>query len=72
MLFRSVDTEDQIGQQTPLRIVYHGPKPDLLRPGAQAIAEGRLDTDGKFNAQSVLLKCPTRYEEQFPQQIPGQ
>jgi len=67
--FDIVDTEDQIGQQTPLRIVYHGPKPDLLKPHAQAIVEGKLTPDGKFVADNVLLKCPTRYEEQFPDQV---
>lgn len=66
--FDIVDTEDQIGQQTPLRIVYHGPKPDLLKPHAQAIVEGQLTADGKFVADNLLLKCPTRYEDQFPDQ----
>lgn len=66
--FDIVDTEDQIGKQTPLRIVYHGPKPDLLQPHAQAIVEGKLTPDGQFVADNLLLKCPTRYEEQFPDQ----
>lgn len=66
--FDIVDTEEQIGQQTPLRIVYHGPKPDLLQPHAQAIVEGQLTPAGTFTADNVLLKCPTRYEEQFPEQ----
>jgi cytochrome c-type biogenesis protein CcmE len=67
--FSVVDTEDQIGKQTPLRIVYKGPKPDLLQPHAQAIVEGHLAADGKFYADNLLLKCPTRYEEQFPNQV---
>ena len=67
--FDVVDTEDQIGKQTPLRIVYNGPKPDLLQPHAQAIVEGHLGADGKFYADNLLLKCPTRYEEQFPNQV---
>jgi cytochrome c-type biogenesis protein CcmE len=67
--FDVVDTEDQIGKQTPLRIVYKGPKPDLLQPHAQAIVEGHLGADGKFYADTLLLKCPTRYEEQFPNQV---
>ncbi len=66
--FDIVDTEDQIGKQAPLRIVYHGPKPDLLQPHAQAIVEGKLTPDGTFMADNLLLKCPTRYEEQFPEQ----
>jgi cytochrome c-type biogenesis protein CcmE len=67
--FDVVDTEDQIGKQTPLHIVYNGPKPDLLQPHAQAIVEGHLAADGKFYADTLLLKCPTRYEEQFPNQV---
>ena len=67
--FSVVDTEDQIGKQTPLRIVYKGPKPDLLQPHAQAIVEGHLGADGKFYADNLLLKCPTRYEDQFPNQV---
>ena len=70
--FDIVDTEYQIGKQEPLRIVYHGPKPDLLKPQAQAIVEGRLGEDGKFIADTVLLKCPSRYEEQFPEQVQSQ
>ncbi len=67
--FDVVDSADQIGKQTPLRIVYEGPKPDLLQPKAQAIVEGHLGADGKFYADNLLLKCPTRYEDQFPNQV---
>ena len=67
--FSVVDTEDKIGKQTPLRIVYKGPKPDLLQPHAQAIIEGHLAADGNFYADNLLLKCPTRYEDQFPNQV---
>ncbi|MFN8598243.1 MAG: cytochrome c maturation protein CcmE [Anaerolineae bacterium] len=70
--FDVVDAEDQIGKQTPLRIVYKGPKPDLLQPHAVAIVEGHLGADGKFYADTLLLKCPTRYEEQFPNQVDKQ
>ena len=38
------------------------------RKPPQAIIEGRLNPDGKFQADTLLLKCPTRYEEQFPEQ----
>ena len=70
--FDVVDAEDQIGKQAPLRIVYKGPKPDLLQPHATAIVEGHLGSDGKFYADTLLLKCPTRYEEQFPNQVDKQ
>jgi cytochrome c-type biogenesis protein CcmE len=45
-----------------------GPKPDLLRNEAQAIVTGKLNEDGVFYAEELLLKCPTRYEEAVPQQ----
>jgi len=51
-----------------LKVVYVGPKPDLLRNEAQAIMTGRLGEDGVFHAEELLLKCPTRYEEAVPQQ----
>ncbi len=51
-----------------LSVVYVGPKPDLLRNEAQAIVTGHLGDDGIFYADELLLKCPTRYEEQVPAQ----
>ena len=52
-----------------LEIVYEDVKPDLLQHEAQAIVRGRLEEDGRFYADEVLLKCPTRYEEDVPDQI---
>lgn len=51
-----------------LQVVYVGPMPDLLRDEAQAIVTGRLGEDGVFYADELLLKCPTRYEEEIPLQ----
>ena len=51
-----------------MKVVFVGPKPDLLRNEAQAIMTGHLGTDGVFYADEVLLKCPTRYEEAVPEQ----
>jgi cytochrome c-type biogenesis protein CcmE len=48
------------GQRLP--VVFSGPKPDQLRPDAEAILEGRFD-GREFRAQTLLLKCPSRYEE---------
>jgi cytochrome c-type biogenesis protein CcmE len=54
-----------------LKVVYMGPKPDLLRNEAQAIMTGHLGDDGVFYADELLLKCPTRYDEAVPQQVNG-
>lgn len=54
-----------------IQVVYHGPKPDLLRNEAQAIMTGKMGEDGIFYAEELLLKCPTRYEEAVPAQTEG-
>jgi cytochrome c-type biogenesis protein CcmE len=51
-----------------IKVVYVGPKPDLLRNEAQAIMTGHMGQDGVFYAEELLLKCPTRYEEAVPEQ----
>lgn len=53
---------------TRLPVVYEGPMPDLLQHEAQAIVTGRMGEDGVFYAEELLLKCPTRYEEDVPAQ----
>lgn len=46
-------------------VVLNEPKPDLLQENAQALVEGRGDSNGVFmtNPGGLMLKCPTRYEE---------
>ena len=51
-----------------LKVVYKGPRPDLLKDEAQAIMTGKLGDDGVFQASELLLKCPTKYEEAVPNQ----
>jgi cytochrome c-type biogenesis protein CcmE len=54
------------GAQLP--IVFYGPRPDNFQRAASAIVEGQLLPDGSFQAESLLLKCPSRYEEE-PEEI---
>ncbi len=54
-----------------VKVVYVGPKPDLLRGEAQAIMTGKLGADGIFYADELLLKCPTKYEQAVPEQAAG-
>jgi cytochrome c-type biogenesis protein CcmE len=42
--------------------------PDLLRNEAQAILIGRMGEDGVFYADSLQLKCPSKYESEVPDQ----
>lgn len=53
-------------------VVLNEPKPDLLQHEAQALVEGRADSNGVFesNPGGLMLKCPTRYEEMEPADAP--
>ena len=47
-----------------LPIHFHGVQPDQIgREGSSAIVEGTLGSDGVVEANNLLLKCPSRYEE---------
>jgi cytochrome c-type biogenesis protein CcmE len=46
-----------------LPVVYHGVAPDTLGTGESVVAEGKLDGNGIFQANSILVKCPSKYEE---------
>jgi cytochrome c-type biogenesis protein CcmE len=54
-----------------LVVVYDDTQPNLLQHKAQAIVRGRMEEDGRFRADEVLLKCPSRYEEDVPDQVEG-
>lgn len=57
---------DENGSQLP--IVFSGPRPDNFQRAASAIVEGELLPDGSFQAETLLLKCPSRYEEE-PEEV---
>ena len=46
-----------------LNVVYHGPRPDMFRDGAEVVVEGKYAASGKLEARQLLLKCPSKYEE---------
>jgi cytochrome c-type biogenesis protein CcmE len=57
------------GQQ--LKVLYTGtdPLPDTFKGEAQALADGRLGTDGVFEASKIQAKCASKYEVKPPQQL---
>lgn len=57
---------DESGEQLP--IVFYGPRPDNFQRAASAIVEGEYLPNGAFQAETLLLKCPSRYEEE-PEEI---
>ncbi len=58
--------QDEDGSQLP--IVFYGPRPDNFQRAASAIIEGELEPNGVFRADNLLLKCPSRYEEE-PEEV---
>jgi cytochrome c-type biogenesis protein CcmE len=54
--------EDETGT---LPISYHGPQPDMLVDAVEAVVIGKYDTTEQvFEAEELLMKCPSKYEEQ--------
>lgn len=58
--FKIQDEDSPNGQ---LEIVYYEPRPDNFQRAASVIVEGELLPGGVFEADVLLLKCPSRYEE---------
>jgi cytochrome c-type biogenesis protein CcmE len=53
--------------ETP--VVYRGITPDLFKEGSGVVAEGQLDPNGLFVADTILAKHDERY---MPPQMAGQ
>jgi len=51
-----------------MTVHYVGPRTDLLKDEAQAIITGSLDENGIFQASELLLKCPSKYQSELPEQ----
>ena len=54
------DITDESGR---LSVVYSGARPDMFRDEAEVVVEGKLGPEGIFEARTMMLKCPSKYEE---------
>ena len=45
----------------PLPVSYHGPEPDTFAAGISVVVAGRMLPSGQFQADQVLVKCPSHY-----------
>lgn len=50
------------GQSVP--VFYRGVVPDTFQAGGDIVVVGRLDPDGVFQADTLMPKCPSKYEAQ--------
>ena len=57
---------DMTGRTSSLSVIFKGQIPNAFGVGRQAIVEGRLDTDGIFQASNIIAKCSSKYEPEVP------
>lgn len=67
--FTITQQDESMPEPKTLEVVYTGddPLPDTFRDRAQALCDGRLRADGKFEAKKIQAKCASKYEAE-----PGQ
>jgi cytochrome c-type biogenesis protein CcmE len=56
---------DGSGSQ-PLSVVYSGIVPDIFAPGIQVVVEGHYSGQGAFLAQTLLARCPSKFQVATP------
>ena len=49
-----------------LSVAYKGIVPDIFGPDIQVVVEGQRDNAGVFQAQTLLAKCPSRFQNAVP------
>src|ERR1700735_5142335 len=58
------------GKDLPVSYVGRDPLPDTFKDGAQALVEGKMMPDNRFEAEQVQAKCASKYEA-APNQTSG-
>lgn len=51
-----------------INVTFYDVKPDNFDSGYPVIVEGKFTAPGKFLAGKVLVKCPSKYEEEAKKQ----
>ena len=54
---------DMVDESGRMSVVYDGSRPDMFRDEAELVVEGKLSPEGVFEARTLMLKCPSKYEE---------
>ncbi|GCF08319.1 cytochrome c maturation protein CcmE [Dictyobacter arantiisoli] len=49
-----------------LPVTYSGVVPDIFRAGVQVVVEGHYTGSGAFHAQTLLAKCPSKFQSATP------
>lgn len=51
------------GQAKDIRVAYKGVVPDMFKGGAEVVVEGKQDAAGVFQADVLMTKCASKYED---------
>ena len=49
--------------QKSVKVIYSGPKPQDFEKPDQLVVIGNMKEDGTFAAKSILMQCPSKYNE---------
>ncbi len=58
-ILRFTITDVEAEQNLP--VVYQGVVPDTFKVGNEVVVEGYLNSDGIFQANTLVAKCPSKY-----------
>ena len=58
------------GEQETLAVKFHGVIPDMFKAGSEVVVEGQREAGGVFQADTLITKCASKYEEK-PAGHPG-
>lgn len=47
-------------------VMYKGTIPDLFKPGAEVVVEGKMNATNTFEADVLLTKCASKYDSKHP------
>ncbi|MBI4317050.1 MAG: cytochrome c maturation protein CcmE [Chloroflexi bacterium] len=48
-------------EKTTIPVAYKGVVPDAFKQGVEVVVEGKLTSQGVFEATTLLAKCPSKY-----------
>lgn len=60
----SFQLADKDNAAQTITVLYTGMVPDTFKAGAEVIVEGSMDADGRFNAKTLMTKCPSKYKKE--------
>lgn len=50
------------GATARIPVAYKGVIPDLFKPGCEVVVEGKRDSAGVFQADTLMTKCASKYD----------